>query len=133
MSTELTDDGLKTDDPVVASCFLGRKVTVSHDNILDDEFRPSRYDEETDDYIELDLTEMLQSVCSDSVWIGDGEACPCDMPILIPAATVAEVTGHSAGTAYDNPCFILINHVTMSEQRAYQLVPWLRPHTGEGE
>ena len=47
----------------------------------------------------------------------------------IPASTVAEVTGYRTGNSYDNTAFILINHLTMSAKRAYQLVPWLRKHT----
>ncbi len=52
--------------------------------------------------------------------------------IRISASTVAEVTGHTTGNAYDNTAFIIINHLTMTAKRAYQLVPWLRKHT-QGE
>jgi len=133
--TTLKDDGyLETDSPVVAACFIGEKVTVLHHSILDDECRPSRYDEDTDDYIEEDLTDTLASVCSDGVWVG--VETYADYPILIPAKTVAEVCGwvdvqnvsYERWTEACKPPSLTLHIIA---EQTTGLSHWLRTHTKE--
>lgn len=109
--TRLRDDGyLETDDPVVASCFLEQAVCQGS---------PSAY------------TYLLSAVSADT-W----SEMEWGYPILIPAATVAEVIKERS----ESPVFwdVLMWAVMDTEARESEEAPdmnslyrWLRTHTGE--
>ena len=113
MMTTLRDDGyLSTDDPVVAACFLGRDVKSEALTVPDGTYRRAPNGEW------WGIT--LDGVYSDfAIWM----CGPYSYPILIPAATVAEV-------ALPDVNYRLYQLITYSvpEQR---LDNWIHQHTEE--
>lgn len=111
--TILPDDGLLTDDPVVASCFLGCSIVDGIDDFLD-------------------------SVGTVTVGLCDAEGfeSTTGYPIRIPAAMVAEVCGfgHWKGEpdlyAFHNrhETYVLLAAAKLGRGR---LESWLRTHVQE--
>ena len=100
--TRLRDDGyLETDDPVVTACFLNRKVRQC---------------------LRKGFIKLL-GVYSE-FWDACGVMTP--YPLLIPAATVAEVW--EAGDVFVNQ---VLGAIGMYEHPTYTLGDWLRAHIGE--
>jgi len=75
----------ETSDPVQAARWLGQKVEA--DKACDDESQPSRYDEDTDEVVELPIQGRLTGVAEDCAWIdmGDCEQVAVEYPIRLRA------------------------------------------------
>jgi len=105
--TSLRDDGyLETDCPVVAACFLRREVLMRR--------LGTQLQHETE----------LAAVSDDGVqnWKG-AEHC---YPILIPAATVAEVCGFRDSMIGNTTHGILCLFTQPADEAKSQIMAWLR-------
>lgn len=108
--TTLRDDGyLETDDPVVAACFLEFDSGIIDPGICE---------------------QTIDAVCWNAWMNCSGDRY--DYPILIPAATVAKVTGFSGLYAFTNRHEA---HTLCAAGRLNRgaLHRWLRTHTERGE
>ena len=62
-------EAVETSNPVQAARWIGREV--ESDNPMDDEDRPSTYDEETDEITYMPVRGTLDAVWRDGGWIGE--------------------------------------------------------------
>ena len=108
--TKLTDDGLETNDPVVKSCFIGHSV-----------MRPTLppVTLQSPDGIDPKALFRLECVCINETH-----------PILIPAATVAEVCGFPTSGIMSKEQTLAFTAVIISAGRLdVEAIAWLDAHT----